>query len=517
MILGQGLAQTDEAIIAEYYQFLTVNAQQETPKVIHNLQGGPTAMLRQIGKPIPQWADGEILSLYSTHHKSCCYYYSAFLAFLFFRGYRRASLNLLIQLPTHLGRHYRKALLPFQQRLEQTCQELHYYPSKGGSELNLLISLLAVVGKPLEQLTRADFNSFQSQYQTWYLQACRRKSHRPDARLFRLERYLVHWGIIPAARHVFRHEEHFARLRHEPIRQAILAHMQWCDAKYTQSTIHSRRAALLNFFLWFQDHYPDCARLDQVDRAAALEYLLFLKNKVANGEFSPKYRTDLYRAMRFFYNFVIDERLETAPSRNPFGTKDTPSDPDPVPRYIPDGQLRKVLEYCSENATLKERTVILTLLHTGLRAAELAALTSSDIIQVQGRWKLHVRNGKGLKDRVIPLTSECLTCLQAWQKEGWEQIDEHLFTRFGQPWRGNANIASIIRQVSLKLDIQGLTPHRFRHTFAVALLNYGMRESALQKLMGHATLNMTLEYARILDRTVEQSLTKPSNRCKPAS
>ena len=39
-----------------------------------------------------------------------------------------------------------------------------------------------------------------------------------------------------------------------------------------------------------------------------------------------------------------------------------------------------------------------------------------------------------------------------------------------------------------------------------------MRESALQKLMGHATLNMTLEYARILDRTVEQSFNQAVER-----
>src|SRR5438105_8020374 len=61
--------------------------------------------------------------------------------------------------------------------------------------------------------------------------------------------------------------------------------------------------------------------------------------------------------------------------------------------------------------------------------------------------------------------------------------------------------------MGLKLGIPGLTAHRFRHSFAVALLNYGIRESALQKLMGHATLGMTLEYARILDQTVEQAFT----------
>jgi hypothetical protein len=73
-------------------------------------------------------------------------------------------------------------------------------------------------------------------------------------------------------------------------------------------------------------------------------------------------------------------------------------------------------------------------------------------------------------------------------------------------------VCNLIRELGSKLGLSGLTPHRFRHTFAVALLNYGMRESALQKLMGHKTLGMTLEYARILDTTVEQAFTQTVER-----
>jgi hypothetical protein len=62
-----------------------------------------------------------------------------------------------------------------------------------------------------------------------------------------------------------------------------------------------------------------------------------------------------------------------------------------------------------------------------------------------------------------------------------------------------------MRGIGRKADIKGLTPHRFRHSFAVALLNYGIRESALQKLMGHKNIGMTMGYARILDQTVEKS------------
>ena len=87
----------------------------------------------------------------------------------------------------------------------------------------------------------------------------------------------------------------------------------------------------------------------------------------------------------------------------------------------------------------------------------------------------------------------------------WERINDYLFTRYGRPWKTNSAITLAVEQLGRKAGIVGLTAHRFRHTFAVALLNYGLKESALQKLVGHATLGMTLEYARILDETVEKA------------
>lgn len=508
MILGRGTAQTDEAIIAEYYQFLRHTCSVTSAIVLQRFYDAPGLMKRRIGKPILQWTDQELFALYRDRQKASRQPYSAFLAFLLFRGYYRASLCLLEALPLNLARQHRRALAPHLQRLKQAQEKLQYASCMVGTELNLLICLLSVVGKPLTELTRADFDRFWADYQTWYRKAERCDKGRPNPRLFRLERYLVHWGLIPPRHVIFRHEEHFARLCHAPIRNAILTHMEWCDAKYTPSTIHSRRAGLLSFFLWFQERSPDCSRLSQVTRAVALEYARHLNSKVDEGIYSPKYRTDLYRHVRLFFDFVIEERLKASPHRNPFGRSDMPQDPDPVPRYLPDDQLRTVLEYCHNGASLKERTVVSTLLHTGIRAGEFAALQNSNIIQVQGKWKVHIREGKGLKDRLIPLTTPCLSMLQEWKEHGWERVTDYLFTHHGRPWRDGANVCAIVRELGHKLGVESLTPHRFRHTFAVALLNYGIRESALQKLMGHATLNMTLEYARILDQTVEQAFNK---------
>ena len=55
-----------------------------------------------------------------------------------------------------------------------------------------------------------------------------------------------------------------------------------------------------------------------------------------------------------------------------------------------------------------------------------------------------------------------------------------------------------------KIGLEGITPHRFRHTYAVILLNHGLRESVVQKLLGHTSLSMTLRYAQVLDPTVEK-------------
>lgn len=503
MILGKGSAQTQTAIIQEYHQFL--EGQTFCPKILKMLKGAPGVMVRRIGKPLSAWEDEDILGLFPGREKQARYSYCAFLAFLFFRGYRRATVPLLTQLPTSLVRMHREALLPNRQHLQEACQALKYETQRVSRELQLLIWLLAVVGKPLKDLKRTDFEAFRDEYQTWYRQAKRKKDGGPDPSVYRLERYLIHWKIIPPARKVFKHEEYFARLVHAPIRDGILAYIHWYEAKSKPRSVNSRRAALTAFFLWFQEKHPSCGRLDDVNRKVALDYAHHLKRKVETGQYSAQYRNDQYRGMRLFFDFAVDERLETSPGRNPFGKHDTPRVPDSVPRYISDHDLRQVLTYCQNGASLKEKTVVTTLLHTGIRAAELSALCTTDIVQIQGTWKLHIREGKGLKDRLVPLTPTCLAALQEWQGEGWEGRNEHLFTFYGRPWQGGANVCAIIREMGAKLGLTGLTPHRFRHTFAVALLNHGLRESALQKLMGHSTLNMTLEYARILDRTVEQA------------
>jgi site-specific recombinase XerD len=515
MILGRGTARNEAAIVAEYHAFLATSSGIGTDRVRDRVAVAAGTVCKRIGKPIASWTEADVLALFPGRSKAVIYGYCSFLGFLIFRGYMRVrDMEFYTHFPLGLARLHRPALQAVRERIETTRRALGYAAeTEGGigTVLNLLIYLLAFTGKPLQELTRVDFDAFRATYDQWYLAVGRRADGSKDARVFRLERYLVHWNVLPPPRIVFKHDEHFAALQHEPIKQAILTYMRWCDAKYQPSTIHSCRASVLGFFLWLQTAYPHVTRLDGVTRPIALAYATYLKRKVDDHTYTSKYRTDLYRRIRLFYEFAIVERLETTPDRNPFAIGDMPSDPDPVPRYLTDHEIQVILRHCTKDAPLLERVVVTTLLHTGIRACELADLKSTDIVQIQGRWKLHIHEGKGLKDRIIPLTQVCFDILRAWEQEGKAPASPYLFTSHGRPW-ASPQVGGLIRELGIKLGLTGITPHRFRHTFAVALLNYGIRESALQKMMGHKTLNMTLEYARILDTTVEQAFTQTVER-----
>jgi site-specific recombinase XerD len=510
MILGRGTASTDEAIIAEYLQFMEKGQHIHHQRIIKNLREAPGVMCRRIGKTIDNWNEQDILGLYQDRTHSTRVLYNVFLTFLLFRGYLRPTLPMLDALFVDLSRQWRPYLLPYRQKIAASYKELGY-PEGSSSVLNMLLWMLIVLHKPLEEVTREDFTAFRETYLAWYREvhpdACNAGSGTSKFRFFRLEHCLVHWGILPPERRVFRHEQDFAALQHEPIRQAILHYMRWCDVCYQPSTIDSARAALLAFFHWLQKDYPELSRLDGVTREVALSYGQYLKQQVEAGRYGDTYHRNLHTYIRQFFDFVIDERLDTSPDRNPLSLRDLPRAPDMLPRYLSDQELRTVLNYCEQGATRFERTLVITLLHTGIRAMEFAQLKASDLVQIGGVWKLHIHLGKGLKDRLIPLTPQCLEVLQSWRDHEWERISDYLFTRHGRPWKSSNPVTSAVHGMGLKLGIADLTAHRFRHSFAVALLNYGIRESALQKLMGHATLGMTLEYARILDQTVEQAFT----------
>ena len=147
-----------------------------------------------------------------------------------------------------------------------------------------------------------------------------------------------------------------------------------------------------------------------------------------------------------------------------------------------------------------DRAWFYLLAHGGLRISELRDLRVDDL-DLAGR-RLVVREGKGRRDRVIPLSETTVAVLRDYGVVRGEARTNHLLT-FGhsaiKPRLVEDRLARYGASVGLKV-----WPHRLRHTLATRLVNAEMNIVSIQRLLGHDKLETTMVYARVYDITVER-------------
>jgi integrase/recombinase XerD len=101
----------------------------------------------------------------------------------------------------------------------------------------------------------------------------------------------------------------------------------------------------------------------------------------------------------------------------------------------------------------------------------------------------------------VYLTDVVLNALKAYLAvRGMERAGDYVFVREGLPLK-NGFICNRLKAIGKRVSVQ-VVPHRPRHTFATQLLNVGCRVTSIQKLLGHASVDTTMAYARAFDKTV---------------
>lgn len=518
MYLGRGLGQTDDEILSEFHTFYQEYGAKHPNSVLARSCYAPQVMLRWIGAPIHTWTEDQVSTFvitYNQTHTARARPYVPFLAFLILRGYFCPSQTFLLRHHISFSRNFTDHFIPLRKRIQATCKELGIRTSQrhdAGREVNLLVALLVHADAPLERLPDDAFTAWYGAFRTAWVETRGRLTGRSNWVTFRAAAYhikacLTAWGLLASPNRLTADQIRLQSIQSPALREGVERYIRWCAARLRGSGPKTAAYAATTFILWAQAYLrqecgQDFLRFDDISRDVAVAYVTYLRSR-----HSAYHSRGMAGAVRRFFEFAIDERLPTIPDRNPFSRKDMPDKSDQTVRYFDDAHLRAILAYCAEpGASLYHRTIVVTLLHTGIRASELATLRVSDIVQIQGVWKLHIHAGKGLKDRVIPLTAQCRQALSEWCETKGRKGEDYVFEYRGRPWRA-ATVERHMHTLAERVGVPAANPHRFRHTFAMSLLNYGMRETALQKLLGHETLNMTLEYAKILDRTVEQAFT----------
>lgn len=171
-----------------------------------------------------------------------------------------------------------------------------------------------------------------------------------------------------------------------------------------------------------------------------------------------------------------------------------------VPRTIPvilsPEQVAALLNAVED---LKHRTLLATIYSAGLRVNEAVHLAAKDI--QSARNQIHVRFGKGSKERFTILSEQCLGMLRLYWKQSTECKKDWLFPGQDptQPITPSS-VRKVLKAAKLKIGLhERIRVHSLRHSFATHLLESGVDIRVIQILLGHASISSTELYAHLRD------------------
>lgn len=190
-------------------------------------------------------------------------------------------------------------------------------------------------------------------------------------------------------------------------------------------------------------------------------------------------------ALRFLYKVCLDKpwMIEHIPF---------PKQPKKLPVVLSREEVASVL-IALDNP--KHRTMLMTLYATGVRLSELLALQVRDIDS--GRMLVGVRQGKGARDRYVPMSDALLAQLRRY----WLQHRPPRWLFPGKDSEVSLNASSVQKVCGKAGRAAGLSkrvsPHTFRHTFATHHLEAGTDIRTIQVLLGHRHLSTTAVYLHV--------------------
>jgi integrase/recombinase XerD len=185
-----------------------------------------------------------------------------------------------------------------------------------------------------------------------------------------------------------------------------------------------------------------------------------------------------------------------------------------APRRLPIILTREeAIRLIDSASNLFHRAMLITMYSTGMRRAELCRLKVEDIDST--RMLIHIRQGKGGKDRDVPLSPKTLETLREYWR--WMKPKTYLFPGTVNGSRADKPITPKVlweacREAAQRAGItKAVRPHLLRHSFATHLVEGGADLPTVQALLGHTDLKPTSIYLHLSERHIKAAGTPLDN------
>jgi site-specific recombinase XerD len=221
-------------------------------------------------------------------------------------------------------------------------------------------------------------------------------------------------------------------------------------------------------------------------------------DRLLRKRLKPKTITCHLQAIRLFFDYLIDE--EEMRMDNPV-TKVSIRLPKPLPRHLKDNQVGALFAVITD---LRDKAMFMLMLRCGLRVEEIANL-SADAIDLRRR-RLLVFNGKGGKDRVVYLSEDAQSALEAYLRQRPSKVKGLFLVQKGTMKGRPISVRGIQKRIEYygKKGKVHVSCHQLRHTMATQLLNADAALVTIQDLLGHGQITTTQRYCRVADLKVQR-------------
>ena len=290
---------------------------------------------------------------------------------------------------------------------------------------------------------------------------------------------------------------------------ALREFLDWSGVHGLAATsLHQRSRALRRFILWLTERaiaHPQELTLPIIER---YQRHLFHHRKSDGNPLTLCFQTQELLPIRAWCKWLVRERRILY---NPASELLLPRASKRLPRFVLTiEEVEAVIGGAdvTQAAGLRDRAMMEVFYSSGLRRTELTRLKLEDVDTQRG--SILVREGKGARDRWVPLGARACAWVDKYRREARDALlamhdDGSLFlTDYGSPWHPDT-LGNLIKRY---LQAAGITAtgscHLFRHACATHMLEGGADIRFIQAILGHADLNSTEIYTHVSIRKLQE-------------
>lgn len=262
------------------------------------------------------------------------------------------------------------------------------------------------------------------------------------------------------------------------------------------NTISAYKHDLSDFSYFLAKKHQDL-KIEDASQDVLKKYMM----SITESGLSPATSGRRLSTLKQFYQFLYSDKIR---ADNPTTGLDSPKKAKSLPKYLSEEEIENLLQTANSDTSkdgLRLSALLEILYASGLRVSELISLKKSSFQKKDSENYFLLIKGKGNKERIVPLNKSAIDAIKKHLKNIKTETPWIFPSKKGNGHITRQGVGQMLKKLAVNtgIEIERVSPHVLRHSFASHLLNNGIDLRVLQELLGHSDISTTQIYTHIAD------------------